>query len=208
MSGTRAVLVGLLAVVVVALLAGVAWLMLANPRSGPTPQWLFAQSAGSASLEVADDGSVRLVLRDVDPHTLAFTDRPARQASTSTVERLVAEWDTAFGADPPNAAVVDHGDPSGLLAMTLADPKLTGSTLSFAATPIDGSGRDWSAAAFASKGTVSVFIDDAATPPGGNVMFGSTWEPVTVSPDGCVAVNGSTGSCGSGSEGQDTVPGM
>lgn len=57
-----------------------------------------------------------LVLVDVDPNAIWFTDRPVRDSGVMTTDDLAALWDdeAGFSADPPNAAVVLHDPVDGV----------------------------------------------------------------------------------------------
>jgi hypothetical protein len=100
---------------------------------------LFVQSAHGAEHV---DG--RIVLRSVSPSTLYFSDRPQRVVGHLHTAEFVGFWDEgedSFKEDPPNAvlAFVATGAQSPQdVVVTIDDPVLTGSDLSYAATLLDG----------------------------------------------------------------------
>jgi hypothetical protein len=66
----------------------------------------------------------RLVLRDVAPVTM-FSDRPLRESRLISPKGLVANWETWFAGDPPNAliSVPRPGLAPVSFVVTLTDPK-------------------------------------------------------------------------------------
>jgi len=74
----------------------------------PTGDDLFtATAAGGHLSKIAGKGTYKLTLADPASTVSAFTDRPARQATTQTLKQFVADWDDyGFADDPPNAALV------------------------------------------------------------------------------------------------------
>lgn len=98
--------------------------------------WLYSQTADGAELDDLGDGAYRLILRDVDPHTIQFSDRPDRLVEVIDTARLVHNWDTLFADSAPNAVLVEH-EPSGgtdSLVVVLTDPMydIAARTLSYA----------------------------------------------------------------------------
>lgn len=68
---------------------------------------LYVQTAKTAILTANT-----LTLNDVSPHTLWFTDRPARKYGVMSTRTFIQRWNAntdnqSFKAVPPNAAVVD-----------------------------------------------------------------------------------------------------
>ena len=76
------------------------------------PSWLFTQTAEGGRFEVTDGRVTRLVMTDVDLHTIAFSDRPDRLTEVAGTEGMTDAWDEMFGDDPPNAVLVEHS-PAG-----------------------------------------------------------------------------------------------
>jgi hypothetical protein len=100
---------------------------------------LFVQTAHRAE---HSDG--RIVLRNVSPSTLYFSDRPQRVVGHLHTSEFVGIWDegeNSFAEDPPNAvlAFVVKGDSTPTdVVVEIDDPILTGSDLSYAAKVLDG----------------------------------------------------------------------
>ena len=112
--------------------AGAMWWFLDN-RQDQTPSWLFSHTSDSGSLQDNDDGTFTLTLNDIDPHTIAFTDRPDRDSEIIDTAALVEAWPTMFADSAPNAVLVEH-QPTGeanSVVLTLENPQLSGSTLTF-----------------------------------------------------------------------------
>src|SRR5688572_24636325 len=75
--------------------------------------YLFVQDASSGTLQAATDGRQALVLLGVDEQTLWFTDRPNRDAGLMRTSAFASAWSKgadSFAEDPPNGALVLHGD--------------------------------------------------------------------------------------------------
>ena len=79
-------------------------------EQAPEPSVLFSLSADSVRFENVDGMNSTLVMEGVDPHTVWFTDRPARESGSITTMRLAEDWQPGgtFAEDPPNAALVLH----------------------------------------------------------------------------------------------------
>ena len=78
----KTLLAGFGVLVLTALLVGTA--VLADRKNAPQSDWLMVMKAEQAQFVEATDGTYTLTLTDVDPVTLAFTDRPERTAQTWT----------------------------------------------------------------------------------------------------------------------------
>lgn len=120
--------------------------------------FLFVQTAGAMRYDAA---SGRVMLDNVSPVTLFFSDRPERIAGNMSTARFVPFWSTgtdSFLSDPPNAdisMIIDGALQQSVV--TLSDPVLDGTTLSYAAKPVSGE--------IPAAGTeVSVFIDVIGMP--------------------------------------------
>lgn len=73
--------------------------------------WLYSQNSSSGELEDLGDGRHRLVMRDVNPRTIQFSDRPDRLVEIIDTSRLVQNWDLLFNdsnGGAPNAVLVEH----------------------------------------------------------------------------------------------------
>jgi len=103
-------------------------------------QELFVQTAHGA--EHADG---RLVLRNVAPATLFFSDRPQRIVGHLSTEEFVETWgdgEDSFAEVPPNAVLsfVAKGETEPWnTVIEISDPKIAGSDLSYAAKVLEGS---------------------------------------------------------------------
>lgn len=128
--------------------------------AGKDAKWLFVQTAQSSEF----DGKT-LVLRNVSPTVVMFTDRPVRAADTLSTDVFLKLWSKdgqeGFRSKPPNAGLTRLVD--GRLqaaALELSDPHLEGTTLTFTAKVLGGSPA-------ASAKETSVFFDDIPWNPGG-----------------------------------------
>lgn len=86
--------------------------------------WLYSQSADAAELDDLGDGNYRLILRDIDPHTIQFSDRPDRLVEIIDTARLVHHWEELFADSAPNAVLIEH-EPDGAtdsLVVVLTNP--------------------------------------------------------------------------------------
>ena len=74
------------------------------------PAVLFSLTSDAMHFENPNGMDVTLVMEGVDPHTIWFTDRPARESGAITTSRFVQDWQPGgtFDIDPPNAALVLH----------------------------------------------------------------------------------------------------
>ena len=101
-------------------------------------QELFVQTAHGA--EHADG---RLVLRNVAPATLFFSDRPQRIVGHLSTEEFVETWgegEDSFAEVPPNAVLsfVAKGETEPWnTVIEISDPQIAGSDLSYAAKVLE-----------------------------------------------------------------------
>lgn len=139
-----------------------------------SPAWLFSQTADSGTLVENPDGSFTLTLQEFDPHVMAFTDRPVRDAEILDAAEFVQSWPALFGGSPPNAVLVEH-DPQGdanSVVLTLGAPSLSPEGLQFPAQelsteiPSGLSGMAESTYDLPPRefGQVSLFIDNTELP--------------------------------------------
>jgi len=181
-------------------IAGATWWTIDRGQD-QNPSWLFSHTAAGGTLLEQSNGGYTLTLTDIDPHVMAFTDRPVRDSSIMPAAELIEQWPTLFASAPPNAVLVEH-NPSGntnSVVLTLSNPRLTtaanaDATLTFDATLIPDehpanlerltSGiHKTPPAAFANA---SLFIDDVSSnlvtylcvsPDGRNVLDGVFFLP-------------------------------
>ena len=103
-------------------------------------QELFVQTAHAAE---HTDG--RLVLRNVAPSTLFFSDRPQRVVGHLSTEEFVETWgegEDSFAEDPPNAVLsfLAKGETEAWnTVIEISDPMIAGADLSYAAKILEGS---------------------------------------------------------------------
>ena len=136
-------------------IAGATWWTI-NRGQDQNPSWLFSHTASGGSLVKKSDGGYTLTLTDIDPHVMAFTDRPVRDSVILSAAQLIEEWPALFADSPPNAVLVEH-NPSGntdSVVLTLSNPRLT--------TP--ASAAAGAAPATASATTAAATATSAATP--------------------------------------------
>ena len=161
----KTLLAGFGVLVLTALLVGTA--VLADRKNAPQSDWLMIMKAEQAQFVEATDDTYTLTLTDVDPVTLAFTDRPERTAQTWDTTVVLDYWESEFDGDPPNAAVTADGV---RVAVTLSGPRIGMSARSDGAvTPYAGA-LTFTAAPLPGQvpptGTINqptVFLDGAPT---------------------------------------------
>jgi hypothetical protein len=117
---------------------------------------LFVQNAKNVSF---DQG--KLVLREVDPVTVCFTDRPARMAGHMQTSRFVSLWSQgkdSFLKNNPNATLsVFNGDNVSDLVVELSNPQLSGDDLTYDVRILEGTPP-------ANGGPCALFIDIIGMP--------------------------------------------
>ena len=79
-------------------------------EQAPDPSVLFSLTADAVHFENVDGMTSTLVMEGVDPHTIWFTDRPARESGAITTARFAQDWQPGgtFADVPPNAALILH----------------------------------------------------------------------------------------------------
>ncbi len=121
--------------------------------SNPSPiASLLVLNAGGATLE-----GDKLVLSGVSTNAVVFADRPVRAAGHIKTDDLVKQWGEGadnFNDDPPNAtvSVLNGGSDVSDAVLTLKNPKLDGSTLTFDVSVLEGN-------LTGATGPAAVFID-------------------------------------------------
>jgi len=161
--------VGLLIFTVI--LAGVA--VIAHNNSEPQPEWLLVMNAESGEFQKdTTSEDYTLSLTGLSAGTLAFTDRPEREAQTWDTSEFLDLWANEFGYDPPNAVINANGVQ---VAVTFSDPRVgmsarddgavtpSAGAVTFTATPLPGQEPPTSLI-----NQPTLFIDDIymAFPPG------------------------------------------
>lgn len=87
--------------------------------------WLYSQTSEGGELDDLGDGTYRLIMRDVDPYTIQFSDRPDRLVEIIDTGHLVDRWEELFADSAPNAVLVEH-EPDGAtdsVVVVLTDPE-------------------------------------------------------------------------------------
>lgn len=119
-----ALFAGLLAVLTaVAMVAGVYSFFVENESDEVS--WLYSQTSDTAELDDLGGGKHRLIMRNVDRHTIQFSDRPDRLVEVIETANFVHGWDTMFATSPPNAVLIEH-EPNGAtdsLVVVLTNPQ-------------------------------------------------------------------------------------
>src|SRR6266567_854954 len=117
---------------------------------------LFVQNAKNVTF---NEG--KLVLREVNPVTVCFTDRPARMAGHMQTSKLIPLWSQgkdSFLKDNPNATLsVFNSDNVSDLVVELSNPQLSGTHLTYDARILEGT-------APANGGACALFIDIIGMP--------------------------------------------
>ena len=117
---------------------------------------LFVQNAKNMSFNQG-----KLVLREVNPVTVCFTDRPARMAGHMQTSKFVPLWSQgkdSFLKDNPNATLsVFGGDNVSDLVVELSNPQLSGNDLTYDARILEGTPP-------ANGGACALFIDIIGMP--------------------------------------------
>jgi hypothetical protein len=117
---------------------------------------LFVQNAKNVTFNKG-----KLVLRGVNPVTVAFTDRPARMAGHMQTSRFVPLWSQgkdSFLKDNPNATLsIFRGDNVSDLVVELSNPQLSGNDLTYDARILEGTPP-------ANGGACALFIDIIGMP--------------------------------------------
>lgn len=170
------------------LLALAAVLVLAPAAQAAEPGILYSIDARTAT--VTKVGKAHRLALPASTRVVWFSDRPARHAGTLTLRGLTGIWEASgFVEDPPNAAVIlTHKGESRTHVVTLRDPQVSSSTISFSFTAVpDGeeAGHAHTHGIVAGTyGRAEVFIDDAAIAPCPNSL--------TTVPLNCVSPPGQT----------------
>ncbi|MFT3924340.1 MAG: hypothetical protein QM778_17520 [Myxococcales bacterium] len=140
----------------------------------PKPQYMFVQNADGVKVEGG-----KLILQDVSPTTLYFTDRPVRTTGHTPTTDFLALWGKgtdSFAKDPPNATLSIFGqgadkDKVTDVVVELSHPQLHGKDLVYDIHRLDGNLP-------AQGGPAALFIDWVVVRPGAAVVV----RPVPVTP--------------------------
>jgi hypothetical protein len=123
-----------------------------------TADFLFVQTSKSMKFDKATN---KLLLIDVAPMTLFFTDRPERVAGNMKTTKFIPFWSEgkdSFKSDPPNADLsIFEGNKLKQVVVELQDPVLVGNDLNYKVKTISGEMPT-------TASDVSVFIDIIGRP--------------------------------------------
>ena len=192
--------------VAIAIVASVTRLI-RGENSSTEISWLYSQTAKSSEIIDKGNGLYRIVLHDVDLHTIQFSDRPDRLVEIVKTWQLVKEWNNLFSDSSPNAVLVEH-DPNGTsdsLVVELQNPTydIERSILTYEARLLSDEERTDRLNKLANSyahppaltGAVSLFIDNASSVNTGTkattttvkkiVNSTTTTTTTTVAPDRC-----------------------
>ena len=117
---------------------------------------LFVQNAKNVTFN-----NGKLVLQEVNPVTVCFTDRPARLAGHMPTSRFIPLWSQgkdSFLKNNPNATLsIFSGDNVSDLVVELSNPQLSGNDLTYNARILEGTPP-------ANGGACALFIDIIGMP--------------------------------------------
>ncbi len=120
----KSLLAGVGVLIFTVILAGVA--VIAHNNNEPQPEWLMVMNAETGEFQKDTTGEdYTLSLTGLSAGTLAFTDRPERQAQTWDTAAFLDAWASEFDGDPPNAVISANGV---RVAVTLSNPQAIGGT--------------------------------------------------------------------------------
>jgi hypothetical protein len=137
------------------------------------PMLMFVQLA---SATVVDDAARTIRLVNLSPQTLYFADRPDRIAGHVRLDKYLADWTAAagadnFSADPPNAAlsVYEPGrQDSSVSIIEISNPRVEGADILYDYKVIHDAGP-------VSGGETALFIDMIGVGGGVGVGFHGVW---------------------------------
>jgi len=106
-------------------IAGATWWTIDRGQD-QNPSWLFSHTASAGTLLRQSDGDYTLTLTGIDPHVMAFTDRPVRDSVIVPATDLITAWPGLFVDSPPNAVLVEHNAKGNTdsVVLTLTNPRL------------------------------------------------------------------------------------
>jgi outer membrane murein-binding lipoprotein Lpp len=79
-----------------------------SKAEGDKVSFLFVQMSTSGSLSRISEGHYKLIMNDVSPHTISFSDHPVRQSGLRLTYEFVQNWSSGpdgFAQNPPNAVL-------------------------------------------------------------------------------------------------------
>ncbi|MGH2923381.1 MAG: hypothetical protein ACRDKH_05055 [Solirubrobacterales bacterium] len=177
----------------------------ADRGGSESESFLFTQSAREAILD-RTEGTLTLI--DASPSVGYFSDRPERTAGQISFASFSAEWDRAFGDDPPNAAIQHLGGPRGAppaVVELLAPPRHEGGrSVTYEIRPVNAPPQAPPRVRFAE---VALFIDpclgcvgSADEDGGGGDGAGATGLHCTITDPRCATTGESLAGCNWGGE--------
>lgn len=144
-------------------------------------------SVTSKDVQIVGSGRAMRVSVPADAPLSWFTNRPTRQAGSSTAAALVSGWQAnGFASDPPNAAIVTSGKAGSMQTIvTLRAPRQAKGRVSFRYTVIDKGamlGMRTNGQPRAGRYDGELFVDSATIPPcspGSNYIHSAFYQCVT-----------------------------
>lgn len=133
---------------------------LGEPAAAEQPLWLYSFTADGATATV-DGDSVTVELTGAAQSATAFTDRPERRARQISTPGILAQWDTLFTGDPPNASITgrtEGNEPRTWVVEIDTATATADATIRFEGRLLDGDSTP------DRLNDVAVFIDDVTAP--------------------------------------------
>jgi hypothetical protein len=89
-----------------------------------TPNWLFSQTSDAGRIEFTGGVATKLVMAEVDLHTIMFSDRPDRQTRVTDTKWFSDHFNDLFADSAPNAVLVEHRPTGGTdsLVVVVSNP--------------------------------------------------------------------------------------
>lgn len=127
-----------------------------KPKAVKKASFLFVQNAGGLT---SSEG--KIVLHDVEPTTVCFSDRPERLAGHMPTKNFVPMWNegnNSFLKDPPNGNLsILQGNDVISVVVVLRNPQISGNDLTYDVSMLEGTLPD-------RAGACSLFIDVIGMP--------------------------------------------
>ncbi len=157
---------GVIIIVAVVAIFVAIWLLQQCPsaeRISTDPTFLYVQTAHSGTLSAEQaDGKRTLVLKNVSPSTVYFSDRPDRITGHGSTAEFIAQWsdgENSFQSDPPNAAldiIGEHSQNISIIELMKAKYDVQNKTLEYEVIILDS---ETDGALPQSFGEAALFID-------------------------------------------------
>lgn len=128
---------------------------------GQEPDWLLSIEGAQAESVPNPDGTYTVMLSNVDPRVIAFTDRPIRDAEYWLTSDVIRNWPEIFKESSPNAVIAGRGSDGSYMEIpiTLDSAAQEDSSLVFTVVGLSDNGSDLLSNAPVIDGPVFVFVD-------------------------------------------------